>query len=80
MESLIYHSLRAWSKAHPLHDKSLLKPPERLSKEVKCRLKDFDLYCTFLVFCDEFLSSPSSLYVPCRCGRPFMHIKSLLEE
>jgi hypothetical protein len=41
-----------------IHDKSLLNLAERLSKEVKRRLKDFDLS------------------FPCRCRRPFRHVKT----
>jgi transposase-like protein len=44
-----------------IHDKDLLNLAERLSKEVKRRLKDFDLY------------------FPCRCRRPFRHVKTWLD-
>jgi len=44
-----------------IHHRNLLNLAERLSKEVKRRLKDFDLY------------------FPCRCRKPFLHAKGLLE-
>ncbi|MEM2169155.1 MAG: hypothetical protein QW186_05070 [Candidatus Bathyarchaeia archaeon] len=49
------------SKLRLIHDRNLLNLAERLSKEVKRRLKDFDLY------------------LPCRCRKPFLHAKGLLE-
>ncbi|MEM3693393.1 MAG: hypothetical protein QXI39_05165 [Candidatus Bathyarchaeia archaeon] len=56
----------AWSKAHPFHDKSPLNLMERLSKEVKRRLKDF--------------SSLRPLpYFPYRCHNPFRHASKWLE-
>ncbi|MBS7609058.1 hypothetical protein KEJ19_00610 [Candidatus Bathyarchaeota archaeon] len=65
---MVWHKVKPYSELglRLIHDRSLLKPPERLSKEVKRRLKDFSYLRPFL-------------YFPCRCENPFSHLFAWLE-
>ncbi|MBS7609109.1 hypothetical protein KEJ19_00870 [Candidatus Bathyarchaeota archaeon] len=63
--SMVWHKVKPYSELglRLIHDGSLLKPPERLSKEVKRRLKDFSYLRPFL-YCTSHANAkvPSAIY------------------
>ncbi|MBS7627731.1 hypothetical protein KEJ36_02775 [Candidatus Bathyarchaeota archaeon] len=60
---MVWHKVKPYSELGLglIHDRSLLKPSERLSKEVKRRLKDFSSTFPLLYF-HAYAISPSAIY------------------